>query len=126
MAEFFFGVDFGACNLKCVRVDGKKIRPIRLNTNDDGSYHTPTAVFYSKNSDGSIEKIIGPARRSRKILPPVSNASSKLKPGASLFRRSNAKLTPPKSLATCSIKFLKWRPELFPRAIRFARLLRCR
>ena len=59
MAEFFFGVDFGASNLKCVRVDGKKIRPIRLNTNDDGSFHTPNAIFYRKNTDGALEKVIG-------------------------------------------------------------------
>ena len=75
MAEFFFGVDFGACNLKCVRVDGKKIRPIRLNTNDDGSYHTPTAVFYSKNSDGSIEKIIGQTALNRGAAEPENLAA---------------------------------------------------
>ena len=61
MAEVLFGIDFGACNLKCVRVRNKKLSPTRLNVQDNGSYHTPNAIFYRRNKDGSLEKIIGQA-----------------------------------------------------------------
>ena len=67
MAEVLFGIDFGACNLKCVRVGKKKISPVRLNVKDDGSYHTPNAIFYAKNKDGSLEKIIGQAAFNRGV-----------------------------------------------------------
>lgn len=59
MANYLFGIDFGACNLKCVRADKSKMRPVRLNTNDDGSFHTPNAIFYKKNKDGGVEFSIG-------------------------------------------------------------------
>lgn len=59
MAAYQFGIDFGACNLKCVRVDRSKVRPMRLNTTDDGSFHTRNALFYKKNQDGDVEFSIG-------------------------------------------------------------------
>ena len=68
MAEVLFGLDFGACNLKCVRVRNKKLSPIRLNVQDDGSCHTPNAIFYAKNKDGSLEKIIGQAAFNRGVV----------------------------------------------------------
>lgn len=61
MAEVLFGIDFGACNLKCVKHREKKISGVRLNTNDDGSYHMPNAIFYNKNKDGELQKVIGQA-----------------------------------------------------------------
>ena len=36
MAEILFGIDFGACNLKFVRVSKKKIFPVKLNVNESG------------------------------------------------------------------------------------------
>ena len=54
-----FGIDFGACNLKCVRADESRVRPVRLNTNDDGSFHTPNAIFYKQNQGGDVEFSIG-------------------------------------------------------------------
>ena len=59
MADYKFGIDFGACNLKCVRADNSKVRAIRLTTRDDGSFHAPNAIYYKKNQDGTIENIIG-------------------------------------------------------------------
>lgn len=61
MAEIFFGIDFGACNLKCVRLGDKKVFGIRLHTKDDGSFHTPNAICYTKNKDGTVQKVIGQA-----------------------------------------------------------------
>ncbi|MBR4904369.1 MAG: Hsp70 family protein [Selenomonadaceae bacterium] len=61
MAEVLFGIDFGACNLKCVKLQEKKISGVRLNVKDDGSYHMPNAIYYSKNKDGEIQKVIGQA-----------------------------------------------------------------
>ncbi|MBO4401447.1 MAG: Hsp70 family protein [Selenomonadaceae bacterium] len=57
--EYFFGIDFGACNLKCVRADDLKLRAVKLNTNDDGSFHTPSAIFYNRTKSGGVDKIIG-------------------------------------------------------------------
>ena len=59
MAEFLYGVDFGACNLKCVRFGEKKFWPVRLNTQDNNSFHTPNAIFYGKTKDGEIQKVLG-------------------------------------------------------------------
>ena len=59
MAKYQFGIDFGACNLKCVRADNSRVRPVRLTTNDDGSFHTPNAIYYRKNKGGDIENILG-------------------------------------------------------------------
>lgn len=59
MAEYFFGIDFGACNLKCVQAAEKKVRAIQLNTNESGDYHTPNAIFYKKLQSGDIENVIG-------------------------------------------------------------------
>ena len=71
MAEFFYGIDFGACNLKCVRFDERRFYGIRLNSNDDGSFHTPTAVYYSKSKeDDSVQKIIGQAALNRGAMEP--------------------------------------------------------
>lgn len=61
MEEILIGIDFGACNLKCVHVKKNKISAVRLNTNDDGSFHTPNAIFYNKTKSGAIDKIIGQA-----------------------------------------------------------------
>lgn len=61
MADVLYGVDFGACNIKCVRAGAKKFSPVRLHTHDDGSFHTPNAIFYDKNKDGDIQKILGQA-----------------------------------------------------------------
>lgn len=68
MAEILFGIDFGACNLKCARVGAKKISPIRLTAKDDGTYHAPNAIFYSRNRDGSLEKIIGQAALNKGVF----------------------------------------------------------
>lgn len=59
MAEYFFGIDFGACNLKCVQAAEKKVRPVQLNTNESGAYHTPNAIFYKKLQSGDVENVIG-------------------------------------------------------------------
>ena len=34
MAEVLFGIDFGACNLKCVKLGEKKISGVRLTANE--------------------------------------------------------------------------------------------
>ncbi|MBR3746581.1 MAG: Hsp70 family protein [Selenomonadaceae bacterium] len=78
MAEFLYGVDFGACNLKCVRVGERRFLPVRLNTIDDGSYHTPTVIFYGKSKDGELQKIIGQAALN-KSEPEPENLISGLK-----------------------------------------------
>ena len=70
MAEFLYGVDFGACNIKCVRVDAKKFSPVRLNTTDDGSFHTPNAIFYGRNKDGELQKILGQIALNRGATEP--------------------------------------------------------
>ena len=61
MAEVLFGIDFGACNLKCVKLGEKKISGVRLTANENVSYHMPNAIFYNKNKDGEIQKVIGQA-----------------------------------------------------------------
>ena len=68
--EYFFGIDFGACNLKCVRADEFKLRAIKLNTSDDGSFHTPSAIFYNKTKSGGVEKIIGQTALNQGALEP--------------------------------------------------------
>lgn len=70
MAEFFYGIDFGACNLKCVRLDDRKSFAVRLNTKDDGSFHTPNAICYSKDKDGQIQTVIGQIALNRGALEP--------------------------------------------------------
>ncbi len=70
MAEYFFGVDFGACNLKCVRADARKLRAVKLNTSDDGTFHTPNAIFYNKTTRGAIDKIIGQTALNQGALEP--------------------------------------------------------
>lgn len=63
MEEFLVGIDFGACNLKAAAfVDGKKFRPIQLNTQEGSTKHAPNIIYYRKNKkDGTINKIIGQA-----------------------------------------------------------------
>ncbi|MBQ3441709.1 MAG: Hsp70 family protein [Selenomonadaceae bacterium] len=70
MAEVLFGIDFGACNLKCVRLVNKKISGVRLHTKDDGSFHAPNAICYSKTKDGSIQKVIGQAALNKGAMEP--------------------------------------------------------
>lgn len=70
MAEILFGIDFGACNLKCVRLGDKKVFGMRLHSNANGSYHTPNAICYSKNKDGSIQKILGQAALNKGAMEP--------------------------------------------------------
>ena len=70
MAEFLFGIDFGACNLKCMRLGDKKVVGIRLNKQDDGSFHTPNAIFYGKNKEGDVQKIFGQAALNRSAIEP--------------------------------------------------------
>ena len=70
MAEILFGIDFGACNLKCVRLAGDRFRAILLNNKDDGSFHTPAAVCYSKNKDGVIQKSFGEAALGKGMVEP--------------------------------------------------------
>ena len=70
MADYFFGIDFGACNLKCVRADATKLRAVKLNTSDDGSFHTPAAIFYNKTRRGTVDKIIGQTALNQGALEP--------------------------------------------------------
>lgn len=70
MAEVLFGIDFGACNLKCVRLGDRKIFGVRLHTKDDGSFHTPNAICYSKTKDGTIQKVIGQAAINKGVMEP--------------------------------------------------------
>ena len=70
MAEFLFGIDFGACNLKCMRLGDKKVIGIRLNKQDDGSFHTPNAIFYGKNKEGDVQKVFGQAALDRSAIEP--------------------------------------------------------
>ena len=63
MEDFLVGIDFGACNLKAAAfVDGKKFRPIQLNTQEGDTKHAPNIIYYRKNKkDDTINKIIGQA-----------------------------------------------------------------
>ncbi|MBD3879430.1 MAG: Hsp70 family protein [Quinella sp. 1Q5] len=70
MAQVLFGIDFGACNLKCVRLNDKKISGVRLHTKDDGSFHAPNAICYSKTKDGTIQKVIGQAALNKGAFEP--------------------------------------------------------
>ena len=70
MAEILFGIDFGACNLKCVKLDRNRLRGVRLNTQDDGSFHTPNAIFYGKNEAGEIQKAVGQAALNKSAIEP--------------------------------------------------------
>ena len=70
MAEVLFGIDFGASNLKCMRFSDKKLVGVRLNKQDDGSFHTPNAIFYGKNKDGDLQKVFGQAALNRSAIEP--------------------------------------------------------
>ena len=70
MSDFFFGIDFGACNLKCVRFGDKKSFGVRLNTKDDGSFHTPNALCYSKDKEGNVQRVIGQVALNRGSMEP--------------------------------------------------------
>ena len=70
MADVFYGVDFGACNIKCVRVGAKKFSPVRLDTTDNGSFHMPNAIFYDNTEDGDIQKILGQRALNRGATEP--------------------------------------------------------
>ena len=70
MAQVLFGIDFGACNLKCVRLGDKKVFGVRLHTKDDGSFHTPNAICYSKTKDGTVQKVIGQAALNKGAIEP--------------------------------------------------------
>lgn len=72
MTEFFYGVDFGACNIKCVRLGNKKVSIVRLDTKDDAPY-TPTAIFYAQTKDGTIQKILGQRALNRSAMEPPEN-----------------------------------------------------
>lgn len=81
MAEIFLGIDFGACNLKCVRADKNKLRAVKLNTSDDGAFHTPSAIFYNRTKGGGVDKIIGQTALNQGALNPenlVVNLKRKL------------------------------------------------
>lgn len=70
--EHFFGVDFGASNLKCVRADTLKLRAVKLNTSDDGSFHTPSAIFYNRTKRGGVDKILGQTALNQGAVDPAN------------------------------------------------------
>lgn len=75
----FLGIDFGACNLKAAKWDGRKIAALRLNNTISGSYEAPNVILYDKNNDGSIENKIGfPAKRSLDEANKISYLKRKL------------------------------------------------
>ncbi len=56
--QVFVGIDFGTCNLKARKFDGK-IRQIRLNKKSGGGDEVPNVIYYGKTKDNIIDIKIG-------------------------------------------------------------------
>lgn len=56
MAKSYVGIDFGACNIKAVAYNGKKIRKIKLNKNQVAGEEIPNIIYYDKNNEIKVGK----------------------------------------------------------------------
>lgn len=70
MAKYLFGIDFGSCNIKCVRADKNKVRPVQLNTEEGNNSHTPNAIYYRTLQSGEVENVIGQFALNLGIMEP--------------------------------------------------------
>lgn len=51
MAKSYVGIDFGACNIKAVEYNGKKIKKLKLNKNQTAGEEIPNIIYYDKNNE---------------------------------------------------------------------------
>ena len=56
MAKTYVGIDFGACNIKTVAYNGKKIRKIKLNKHQTDGEEIPNIIYYDKNNEIKVGK----------------------------------------------------------------------
>lgn len=75
----YIGIDFGASNLKVVKVFGKgKYNPLKLNKEQSGGQFTPNVILYDKGKDNVEIKVGKAAKRSFDVKNVVRHIKPKL------------------------------------------------
>lgn len=73
------GIDFGASNLKAVKLAGRKARPLKLNKDDMGGNELPNFLYYNQLKDGSVECWVGKRARDKMATMDAENGIGGLK-----------------------------------------------
>lgn len=73
------GIDFGASNLKVVKLAGRKMRPLKLNKDDMGGNELPNFLYYNQLKDGSVERWVGKRARDKIATLDAENGIAGLK-----------------------------------------------
>lgn len=74
----YAGIDFGACNIKAAYLQGKRVRKIKLNTNQKAGDQTPNVIYYDKINDKVVKSIGLLAQKKFDYENKVSHIKTKL------------------------------------------------
>ena len=69
-SSYLVGIDFGAVNIKAAEWNGKKIRPLDLNTDQMDGYETENIILYYKTEAGELDPRIGKRARQESFGSP--------------------------------------------------------